>query len=339
VDAEPNATPQTISPPSDPWVTMLLLAYNQQDSIAQAIAGALSQTYQPLEIVLSDDASSDATFAAMQAAVRDYAGPHRIVLNRNDTNLGIGGNLNRMVALSRGELLFIAAGDDISVPQRCETVVRAWLDRRREPDLIAAALVDMDLDGRLHGTLRPSDLSPYRNAADWIARPPYVVGAAQAWTRRVFDRFGPLPQRTMGEDRLMVFRAILSGGAITLPDTLVQYRRGGISRRQRTFSAPEVVDRLLKNNRSALVELPQLLADARTGGQLNAVHAPLTHRLHREEFIRDMFAPRMARQRWALVRAARDVPLSVRLRMLTYAQWPWLLAPLFAVKRHIRRGD
>ncbi len=321
-----------------PLATLLLLAYQQQATIVAAVEGALQQTYSPLEIVISDDASTDATWAAIQHAVAGYAGPHRLILNRNPANLGIGAHLNRMVELSRGELLFVAAGDDVSLPQRCSTVVEAWLAAQRRPDLIASALLDLDAQGTAHGRITPTDLGGYRSAADWVARPPHVIGAAQAWTRRVFERFGPLPAGTVAEDRLMVFRAIVAGGAITLPEPLVQYRRGGISRRRRALHARDVVERLLKNNRHALVELPQLLADAQRAGQLPAVDAALRRELAREAFVRDLFAARTAGGRWRAVAAARRVPLAWRLRLLVYAAWPGVLTPWFALKRRASRG-
>ena len=322
-----------------PLVTVLLLAFNQQATVGAAIEGALQQTYANLEIVVSDDASTDDTFAAMQAAVAGYRGPHRLILNRNPVNLGIGAHLNRMVGLSHGELLFIAAGDDVSMPQRCARVVDAWLTDARRPDLIATALVDMDEQGALHATVTPTDLSTYRNAADWLARPPHVIGAAQAWTRRVYDRFGPLPDATLGEDMLMTFRAVLSGGAITLAEPLVLYRRGGISRRRRNLHARDVVERLLKNNRHALVELPQLLADAALAGQLPAVDRGLSRALGRERFVRDLFGAAGLRGRWQAMLAATPVPWHVRLRLFVYAACPALLAPWFALKRRFsRRG-
>jgi len=316
-----------------PLVTMLVLAYQQVDTIGAAIHAALAQTHSPLEIVMSDDASTDGTWAAIERAVAGYDGPHRLVLNRNPTNLGIGAHIDRMVALSHGELLFVAAGDDISLPQRCARVVDAWLAADRRPDLISTRLIDLDEHGRTHATITPTDLSTYRNAADWLARPPHVIGAAQAWTRRVFDRFGPLPAGTVAEDWLMVFRAIVSGGAITLPEPLVQYRRGGISRRRRTLSANDVVERLLKNNRHALVELPQLLADATLAGQLEAVEDALSLQFEREVFVRDVFgASSFGARRQAWVAAPR-VPVMLRLRLLVYAAAPALLAPFFALKR------
>src|SRR3954465_11256485 len=114
--------PASAAAPPQPLATMLLLCYRQQTTVADAIAAALAQTCSPLEIVISDDASDDGTWQAIEQAVEGYAGPHRLVLNRNPVNLGIGAHLNRMVGLSTGELLFIAAGDDISLPARCERV-------------------------------------------------------------------------------------------------------------------------------------------------------------------------------------------------------------------------
>ena len=83
------------APPLDerPLVSILLITYRQPDTIGAALRGALAQTYEPLEIIASDDASGDGTWEAMCAAAQGYAGPHRLRLNRNEANLGIGAHL------------------------------------------------------------------------------------------------------------------------------------------------------------------------------------------------------------------------------------------------------
>jgi glycosyltransferase involved in cell wall biosynthesis len=317
-----------------PHVAMLLIAYNQRDTVGQAIASALAQDYSPLTIVVSDDHSGDDSFEAMQRAVADYRGPHRVVLNRNPRNLGIGAHLSHAASLCpEAELLFVAAGDDTSLPQRCSRVVAAWLAGGKRADLISAPLEDMDASGDVHAVITPSDLGRYRSLRDWVADPPHVIGAGQAWTRRLLERFGPLPEGVVAEDLVMVFRAIGSGGALSLAEPLVRYRRGGISRRVRTLHAGDVIARLLKNNRHALVELPLLLRDAATIGQLDAVDAVLNERLDRERFIHDVFAAATFPQKVAVVLRAKTVALAVRLRMALYAMAPWLLAPWFALKR------
>lgn len=321
-----------------PLASLLLIAYQQQNTVAEAVASALSQTYSPLEIILSDDASSDGTFAAMQAAVAGYTGPHRIVLNRNPANLGIGAHLSHLVGLSKGEMLFVAAGDDVSLPQRCERVMQAWRVSNQRLDLIASALIDIDEAGHTGAVIMPSDLATYQNAADWLARPPFVVGAAQAWTRRVFERFGPLPAGVVAEDLVMVLRAVMSGGALTLAEPLVRYRRGGLSFRRRAQTAGDVVKALLKNNRSSLIELPLLLGDALRAGQQAAIEPALLARLAREHFVRDLFAVGSLPARCRVVLGARSVPLALRLRLFLYAACPALLAPFFWLKRSVRRA-
>ena len=321
-----------------PLVCMLVIAYNQQRTIGEAVDAALAQDYSPLEIVLSDDASTDDSFAVMQQRVAAYRGPHRVILNRNARNLGIGAHLSHAASLCSGELIFVAAGDDVSLPHRCSRCVQAWLAGGKKADLIATPLQDIDADGRVHSTISPSDLGTYRSVTDWVARPPHVIGAAQAWTRRLLQRFGPLPEGVVAEDLVMVFRAIASGGAISLDEPLVRYRRGGISRRVRSFHANDVISRLLKNNRHALVELPLLLADAKVAGVLPVVEPVLMPQLRREEFIRDIFAAPTLAAKLQCFAAARGVPPSMRLRLLAYAAWPGLLAPWFWLKRSLSRS-
>ena len=323
-----------MAPPS---ASILLMAYNQQATVQAAVEAALAQTGEPIEIIVSDDASTDATFTVMQRSVAGYAGPHTVRLNRNPVNLGIGAHISRLVGLSHGDMLFIAAGDDVSLPQRCERVMQAWRAQGRRADLIAAELIDIDAAGHVHGTLRPTDLASYRNAADWLARPPYVVGAAQAWTRRVFERYGPLPAGVVGEDLIMVFRAIGAGGAFTLAEPLVKYRRGGVSRRVRNLSAHDVVRRAVKSSGAALAELPQLLADALTMGQLPTVQPTLERQLARARFVHALFAVTGFAPKLRLVLSAGGVPWGARLRFAVYALCPWLLAPAFLLKRLFSR--
>lgn len=316
-----------------PLVSVLLITFRQRETIGDALRSLLAQTWQPLEIIASDDASGDGTWEAMCAAAEGYAGPHRLLLNRNDTNLGIGAHLSLLAHRAQGELLVVAAGDDVSLPQRVQRIVEAWLAHGRRPDVIASALADIDADGRVHGEIVPTDLARYTSLAQWVAEPPHVVGAAQAWTRRLFERFGPLPPGTVAEDLVMVFRAIGSGGAITLREPLVQYRRGGISRRRRNLHARDVVDRLLKNNRHALVETEQMLRDARLMGRYDEVGPHLERVLERERFIAALFGAGSVTRKLGITLRSHRQPLALRLRLLTYAAAPWLLAPFFALKR------
>lgn len=111
---------------SHPRVTLFVLAYRQEAHVRAAIEGAFAQTYQPLEILLSDDCSPDGTFAVMQEMAAAYRGPHKVVLNRNPSNLRLIGHLNRVMSLATGDLLVQNAGDDVSHPERVARLVAVW---------------------------------------------------------------------------------------------------------------------------------------------------------------------------------------------------------------------
>ena len=69
-----------------PLITFLVYSYNQENNIRKALDGALSQTYSPLEIIVSDDCSSDKTFDIIKEVTDAYQGPHKLIVNRNEKN-------------------------------------------------------------------------------------------------------------------------------------------------------------------------------------------------------------------------------------------------------------
>jgi glycosyltransferase involved in cell wall biosynthesis len=308
---------------SAPRVSIVLLAYNQQPLIRQAVAGCLAQRGIELEIVCSDDASSDATFDEMATGLADYRGPHRVILNRNPVNLGIGLHLNRVVELASGELIIVAAGDDESLPERAMKVAAAWEASARRIDLIASNLLDMAPDGGVHGTIVVDDLVLWRSVDDWVRRRPFVIGAAQAFTRRVFEHFGGFSAGIAYEDQVMAFRAIVSGGAVTLADPLVKYRRGGTSMRTAMVSAEEIRDRLRVQNDRHLAELRQLHTDATRAGCLGVADTVLQPELKRQVYLQDLLQGRRWLDHWATFRRANSVAPSWRWRkFLTVAFAP-----------------
>ena len=214
-----------------PLVTFALIAYNQEQFIRDAIDGALAQTYSPLEIILSDDYSTDRTFEIMQSVAAAYRGPHSIVLNSNSCNVGIARHVNRIMKLAKGGVVVIAAGDDISFPQRSEVTVTSFANN---PGCTAlySSLLRIDENGREMGIQKSANRTEIgsisRAVVQWC---PGVLGASHAWKRELFDYFGPLSPRVMTEDRALPLRAALLGEILVIDEPLVKYRvhRDGFS--------------------------------------------------------------------------------------------------------------
>src|SRR5450432_379001 len=81
--------------------------FNRRDLVHNALRSAIAQAVPNLEILVVDNCSTDGTWEALQA-IRDP----RLHLVRNDSNLGLFGNFNRCLELSRGEYVCLLGSDD-----------------------------------------------------------------------------------------------------------------------------------------------------------------------------------------------------------------------------------
>jgi hypothetical protein len=210
-------------------ISVLLLTYNQRPWVDAAVGACLAQLGEPLDVVLSDDASTDGTHERLLELAAGYQGPHRVRVRRNAGNLGIGGHYNRAVSECQGQLIVTAAGDDISLPHRVQTLAAAWDATGCRADLVSSHLLDMAVDGSPMGTVEVDDLSRWTSPDDWVRQRPRVVGAAHAFTPRLFERFGPIAADVPYEDQIMALRACCLGGGVTVAQPLLHYRRGGVS--------------------------------------------------------------------------------------------------------------
>ena len=62
--------------------TAMVFGHNQAHFIEETIFAVLDQNFEGLEVILSDNGSSDNTFEIMSQIALAYAGPHKIVLNK-----------------------------------------------------------------------------------------------------------------------------------------------------------------------------------------------------------------------------------------------------------------
>lgn len=215
-----------------PRATFFVMAYRQEAVVEQAVASVLAQEGEPLEILLSDDASPDGTFAIMQEMAAAYRGPHLVRLNRNPANLGIIGHVNRIAELASGRFIIHGAGDDVSEPNRAAQLLAAWNDGADGVMAVHSNVLKIDAQDRALEVSGPhpgilSDPRP----VDIVRTMANCIGAAAAWDRRVFERFGPIPPFCEVEDAPLFFRAALLGRIVHLDAPLVRYRVGGLSDR------------------------------------------------------------------------------------------------------------
>lgn len=243
-------------------VSCCLKCYNQAEYIALALEGLLAQTYRPLEIVIADDASTDGSLGQIQKTLSSFGvqlAPDgrkgvfvgmtpdnglRVVVARNEGNLGNVGNWQRLCELAQGDILVKADGDDISMPNRVETIVAAW-----EPETMCLvhAAETMDLAGRPVGTFAKAD---------------GCFGAASSYSRQCFTAFGPIFYPKAADDEVYLWRAKMLGRVKQIQDRLIHYRVGsGFSSIRNDFRR-----RMWSNYERTVESRKQSLVDAAAAG-------------------------------------------------------------------------
>jgi glycosyltransferase involved in cell wall biosynthesis len=114
-----------------PKVSVIVPIYNQAPFIRETLDSVLTQDYPHIELVLSDDGSTDGT----SEILREYAqrDAERVKLVASERNTGIAGAFNRALQAHTGEYIAWLGGDDVMLPGKLGRQVAALQER---PDAI-----------------------------------------------------------------------------------------------------------------------------------------------------------------------------------------------------------
>lgn len=309
--------------------SIVLLTYNQEAFVAQALSSLLAQDYEDLEIIVSDDASHDATWAIIESIAKSYSGPKKIILRQNEKNLGIVANYAAALRNCTGEVVFTTAGDDYSEKTRCSQCIAFWLANHRQADLVAADAFDLSLDGKVLG-IKENDALENWDLQRWFTQRPYFFGASHMMTQRLLQ-VGKLNHQLPYEDQSYVFRALLMGGAIRLPKPLVYHRRGGLTQTTRFQFGHRRLE-IIQNMQRELLELQQFLDDAITLSKKDAIELEIMSRKKYCQAILDLFQTKYSRRGLQTFWASKWVTQKDKYRFTRY----YLFYPLLAIAHAFR---
>ena len=113
----------------NPLVSIVVITYNSSKYILETLESCKAQTYRNIELIISDDCSTDDTIQIcrgwLKANAERFSDVKVLELNKNT---GVAGNLNRGVAASRGIWFKFVAGDDL-LYSHCISYNMQLLDR------------------------------------------------------------------------------------------------------------------------------------------------------------------------------------------------------------------
>lgn len=116
---------------STPLVSVIMPAYNAQEYIEAAIRSVMGQTYTNWQLLVIDDGSSDNTYQIVEKLVQADS---RVLLLRNESNLGVAKTRNRGLDLARGQYVALLDSDDLWRPQKLERQIS--LAEKEQADIV-----------------------------------------------------------------------------------------------------------------------------------------------------------------------------------------------------------
>jgi len=173
-------------PASEVRVSVCLAAHDGAEYVGEQVRSILDQLGPADELLVVDDASTDATVAVVEA----FEDP-RISVHHYDVNVGSVRTFERALGLARGAYLLLADQDDVWVPGRLEAMVAAL-----QTDGVVATSVAVlgDPPGRPRWPLRAGDSHRYAaNVAAVLVGVRWYFGCAMGLRRDLLPLVLPFP--------------------------------------------------------------------------------------------------------------------------------------------------
>lgn len=252
---EPAST-QTTMPPrpsaqSRPLVSVIIPTYNRAALCSRAVRSVLAQTYEPIEVIVVDDGSTDGTADAITSEFGDS-----VILLRQG-NSGVSAARNAGMARARGRYMALLDSDDLWEPHKLTQQVD-WLQTHPDFGMVLCNLAVRDLDGSDAGIIdRRPRLPRDGEILGDVVRNPSLVPSTVLIRREVYEQLGGFdPGLRTAEDLDFHMRVAARFKIGLLPAALAIITKGdeeGLSELPCTTSDHvHVVSRFVRNNKGLI---------------------------------------------------------------------------------------
>jgi glycosyltransferase involved in cell wall biosynthesis len=210
-----------------PKISVIVPIYNQAAFIRETLDSVLAQDYDNLELVLSDDGSTDGT----SAILREYAAqaPERVKLVASELNTGIAGAFNRALDAHTGEYVAWLGGDDVMLPGKLRRQMSVLEAREDVIGCCHDADVFDSATGRSYGRFTEvynGQRGVREGGVELLLDPTYLMLPSTMMVRSA--AIGPLrfdPRIRVSNDWLFDIELFRHARVTGLDDVLARYRR------------------------------------------------------------------------------------------------------------------
>lgn len=206
-----------------PLLSIGVPVFNGAAHLREALDSLLAQDVGDLELVISDNASTDATLEICQEyAARDS----RVRYHRNETNIGLAHNYNRTFELSRGRFFMWGSDDDVWDPRFAGLCIQR-LKQAPEAVLCSSDVTFIAHDGSsvADRSFEPLDMRgmSVRERMHDVTRQAAAFSIFAIIRPEALRKTG-LFQPMIGPDSRLLFELALAGEFLCVPERLVRYR-------------------------------------------------------------------------------------------------------------------
>jgi len=211
-------TDTLLEPDKLPLVSIVMATYNGIHYIPKQLDSLLAQTYPKIEIIITDDASTDGTRDLLQAYAENHKNIHLLL---NEINIGYVKNFEKGMLAAHGELIAPSDQDDIWAPEKIEKLVAAMGNE----EIIYCNSILIDNNDNLVG----KRLSEIKRLVDFKDCLNYIIGGsapghAMLIRKKVLQDAIPLPTM-IPHDHWLGFVATFTTGVVFRDEVYVRYRQ------------------------------------------------------------------------------------------------------------------
>lgn len=217
---------------TNPLVSICVITYNSSETVIETLESIYNQTYRNIELILSDDCSSDNTVEIVKNWIDEKRSRFQAAeIITVEKNTGVTGNVNRAVKKANGKYVKDIAGDDILLNDYTEKCV-SYLEKNPETDVL---FTDVKFFSTDNSKIHENSIIDYdffkKNATEQFSQiikngPPYIPTSSSIYTKKILEKMNYFDENIpMWEDGPIYFRLTQNNIRLYFLDTVgILYR-------------------------------------------------------------------------------------------------------------------
>lgn len=211
-------------------ISVAMTTYNGEKFLRQQLDSIFAQTYTCLEVVVTDDQSTDGTVSILHEYSKKYPLHYAV----NEGTLGVVKNFERAVSLCGGTYVAFADQDDVWLPDKLALCLQKMQSiEASHPDTPVLVHTDLRVVDEQLNTVRESlwrahgtDPVVYK-VPEQVAARNFVTGCTMLLNRQALGMTMPFPAEVLMHDWWIAINIIKHGIITSIPEATVLYRQHG----------------------------------------------------------------------------------------------------------------